>query len=130
MAEADEAVVRRFADAMVSRDMRTIAESFADDVVFHVPGRNSLSGDYRGKQAVLARLFQAWEEAFAALEIDVHEVLSTDEHVVLLSDRRARRGERTCDMRSASIYHVRDGKIAEAWLMEWDPYAIDEFLTP
>lgn len=129
MGRAEEAVVRRFADAMVSRDVGTIAESFADDVVFHIPGRNTLSGEYRGKREVLTRLFQAWEEAFAALEIDVHDVLSTDDHVVLLSDRRARRGDRSCEMRSASIYHVRDGRIAEAWLMEWDPYAIDDFLS-
>jgi hypothetical protein len=32
-------------------------------------------------------------------------------------------------MRSASVYHVRDGLIAEAWLFEWDPDAMDEFLS-
>jgi uncharacterized protein len=129
MGQAEEAVVRRFAQAMVTRDVGAIADSFADDVVFHIPGRNTLSGDYHGKREVLTRLFQAWEEAFASLEIDVHDVLSTEDHVVLLGDRKARRGDRVCMMRSASIYHVRDGRIAEAWLMEWDPYAIDEFLS-
>jgi ketosteroid isomerase-like protein len=128
--QAEEAVVLRFAEAMVSRDVGVIAASFADDVVFHIPGRNTLSGDYRGKREVLTRLFQAWEEAFASLEIDVHDVLSTDDHVVLLADRKARRGDRVCTMRSSSIYHVREGRIAEVWLMEWDPYAIDEFLAP
>jgi ketosteroid isomerase-like protein len=122
-------VVRRFAEAMVARDVGGIAESFTDDVVIHVPGRNALSGDYRGRQAVMVRLFQAWEESFGGLEIVVHDVLSNDEHVVLLSDRRAHRGDRTVEMRAASIYHVRDGRISEAWLMEWDPYAIDEFLS-
>jgi hypothetical protein len=32
-------------------------------------------------------------------------------------------------MRAATVYHVRSGRIAEAWLFEWDPYAIDEFLS-
>jgi ketosteroid isomerase-like protein len=129
MAHASEAVVRRFADAMVARNPGEIADCFTDDVVFHIPGRNALSGDYRGKAEVLHRLFQAWEEAFFGLEIKVHDVLADAEHVVMLSDRKAVRGNRTCEMRAASIYHVRDGKIAEAWLMEWDPYAIDEFLS-
>jgi hypothetical protein len=31
-------------------------------------------------------------------------------------------------MRAAGVYHVREGKISEAWLMEWDPYSIDQFL--
>jgi uncharacterized protein len=129
VAHEDEAVVRRFVEAMVARDVGAIADCFADDVVFHIPGRNPLSGDYRGKAEVLTRLFQRWEEAFGGLEIDVHDVLANDEHVVVLSDRRARRGTRAVEMRAASIYHVRDGRIGEAWLMEWDPYAIDEFLT-
>jgi ketosteroid isomerase-like protein len=29
----------------------------------------------------------------------------------------------------AVVLHVRDGRIAETWLMEWDPYRIDEFLA-
>jgi uncharacterized protein len=130
VARADEAVVQRFAQAMVDRDVAAIAECLADDVVIHVPGRNPLSGEHRGKGQVLHRLFQAWEEAFGSLHIDVHDVLSTDEHVVLLSDRRAERDGTEVRMRAASIYHVRNGRITEAWLMEWDPYALDEFLRP
>jgi uncharacterized protein len=128
MAHADEAVVRRFMDAMVARQAGAIADCFTDDVVFHIAGRNALSGDYRGKHHVLTKLFQPWEEAFASLEIEVHDVLSNDEHVVVLSDRRARRDDRKLEMRAAGIYHVREGKISEAWLMEWDPYSIDQFL--
>jgi uncharacterized protein len=129
VAHPDVAVVRRFVDAMVARNVGAVADCFADDVVFHIPGRNALTGDYRGKHEVMTRLFQRWEEAFGGLEIDVHDILADDRHVVVLSDRRARRGTRQVEMRAASIYHVRDGRIAEAWLMEWDPYAIDEFLT-
>lgn len=129
MSHPDEGVVRRFVDAMVARDVGAIADCFADDVVFHIPGRNALSGDYRGKAEVMTRLFQQWEEVFGGLEIEVHDILADDRHVVVLSDRRARRGTRTVEMRAASIYHVRDDRIAEAWLMEWDPYAIDEFLA-
>jgi ketosteroid isomerase-like protein len=129
VARPDEAVVRRFIEAMVAHDPGEIAACFADDVVFHIAGRNALSGEHRGKQAVMTRLFQAWEEAFGGLEIDVHDVLADDDHVVVLSDRRATRDDRTLEMRSATVYHVRDGLIAEAWLFEWDPYAIDEFLS-
>jgi uncharacterized protein len=125
----DVAAVRRFVDAMVTRNVGAIADCFTDDVVFHIPGRNPLSGDYRGKSEVMIRLFQRWEEGFGGMEINVHGIVADDDHVVVLSDRRATRASRTVEMRGASIYHVRDGRIAEAWLMEWDPYAIDEFLT-
>ena len=77
----------------------------------------------------MTRLFQAWEEAFGGLEVDIHDVLANDDHVVVLSDRRATREDRRVEMRGAGVYHVRDGKIAEAWLFEWDPYAIDDFMS-
>ena len=128
MAGPDEDVVRRFAQAMVDRDVAAIADCLAEDVVIHVPGRNPLSGTHRGRGEVLTRLFQAWEEAFGSLQIRIHDVLSSGDHVVLLSDRTAKRDGLAVDMRAASIYHVREGRIAEAWLMEWDPYALDEFL--
>lgn len=76
----------------------------------------------------MTRLFQAWEEAFGGLEIRVHDILANDDHVVVLSDRRATRDGRALEMRAASVFHVHD-RIAEAWLMEWDPYSIDEFLA-
>jgi ketosteroid isomerase-like protein len=129
MAHPNEGVVRRFVDAMVARDVGAIADCFTDDVVFHIAGRNSLSGDHHGKTVVMTRLFQAWEEAFGGLQITIHDVVTNDDHVVVLSDRQARRDDRTVDMRGATVYHVRDGRIAEAWLFEWDPYAIDEFLS-
>jgi ketosteroid isomerase-like protein len=129
MAHPNEGVVRRFVDAMVARDVGAIAECFTDEVVFHIAGRNALSGDHRGKTVVLTRLFQPWEEAFGGLQITIHDVVANDDHVVVLSDRRARRDDRTLEMRSATVYHVRDGRIAEAWLFEWDPYAIDRFLS-
>jgi uncharacterized protein len=128
MADTGEDVVRRFAQAMVDRDVAAIASCFTDDVVIHVPGRNPLSGTHRGKGEVMTRLFQAWEEAFGSLQVRVHDVLVTEDHVVMLSDRTAQRDGTEVDMRAASIYHCRDGRIAEAWLMEWDPYALDEFL--
>jgi ketosteroid isomerase-like protein len=129
MAHPSEGVVRRFVDAMVARDVGAIADCFTDDVVFHIAGRNALSGDHHGKTVVMTRLFQAWEEAFGGLLITIHDVVTNDDHVVVLSDRQARRDDRTVDMRGATVYHVRDGRIAEAWLFEWDPYAIDEFLS-
>ena len=70
-----------------------------------------------------------WCSISPAVVAGEDDVLANDRHVLVLSDRRARQGSREVEMRAASIYHVRDEKIAEAWLMEWDPYAIDGFLT-
>ena len=41
-------------DAISRGDIAEAMSLYADDIVFHYPGRNSLSGEYRGKPAVLA----------------------------------------------------------------------------
>ena len=56
-------LLRRGYAAYGSGDMDTINELFADDVVWHVAGRNPLSGDYNGK-----------EQVFGFFEDNVHRV--------------------------------------------------------
>ena len=61
--------------------------------------------------------------------VDVHDVLATGEHVVALLRTTASREGRELSMNRANIYHVRDGKITEAWLLTTDQRAADEFLS-
>ena len=42
---------RRTYAAFTTGDMDALAEVFAEDVVWHTPGRNPLSGDYEGRDA-------------------------------------------------------------------------------
>lgn len=46
--------VEREYGARARRDMGGLAELFADDIEWHVPGRSAIAGHYRGKDAVMA----------------------------------------------------------------------------
>ena len=35
------------------RDDRALADVFADDIVWHVPGKSAIAGDYRGRDQVM-----------------------------------------------------------------------------
>ncbi len=52
MAHPNEDLVRSGYAAFATGDMATLDELFADDIAWHAPGRNQLSGDYVGKEAV------------------------------------------------------------------------------
>src|SRR5207244_733997 len=54
MAHPNEDLVRRGYEAFGTGDMATLNELFADDIVWHAPGRNQLAGTYRGKDEVFA----------------------------------------------------------------------------
>jgi hypothetical protein len=54
MAHPNEETTRRAYDAFSRGDADTLRQLFADDAVFHEPGRNPVSGDHQGIDQILA----------------------------------------------------------------------------
>ncbi len=130
MAEHPNAELWRKASAAFVRGAADLGEArkfLSDDVVYHVPGANPLAGDYEGLEAVGALMLKLRQMNVRI--VDVHDVLATDEHVVALLRTAASREGRELSMNRANIYHVRDGKITEAWLLTTDQRAADEFYS-
>ena len=61
MAHPNEDLVRRGYAAFSTGDIATLTELFADDLVWHVGGRSPITGDYKGKEAVLGFFAQLAE---------------------------------------------------------------------
>lgn len=49
----NEQVIRTMSDAYSRGDDGTLRRVLADDVVYHLPDRGPMTGDYRGRDAVL-----------------------------------------------------------------------------
>jgi hypothetical protein len=111
--------------AFAEGDMVAMKELFADDAVWHVGGRNDWTGDYQGVDAILR--FFGEISAEATFDQDLHAVLADDEHVVVLVNNTATRGDKTLDGQTVFIFHVSNGKSSEVWSAALDPYAADEF---
>jgi uncharacterized protein len=120
-------LMRRAERAFSTGDLDSLGEILADDVVVHVPGRSALSGDYRGRSAILAYNERIFELSGGTYENEVHEILATDEHIVVLQRNRARRGDASLDVDEALVLHVRDERIAEVWELYVDQEAFDDF---
>jgi uncharacterized protein len=116
------AVVRRSMEAMEAGDLETAASLVADDVVWHEIGR---SEPRRGIDELRASM----GEVDYTIDGRTHDILATDDHVVLLIDATATRNGRTFDYKVAEVYHIRDGKIAERWAVSDDTARIAEFFA-
>lgn len=127
VAHPNEELVRRGYAAFQSGDMATLNELFADDIVWHSPGRNQMSGDFKGTDAVLEQFRKIFEVSGGTFKIDIHDVLANDDHVVVLAHATAEREGRRLDDNNVQVFHVRDGKVTEQWLQPGDAYASDEF---
>ena len=121
------AVLRKAYDAFAKGDMATLAELFAEDVVWHLPGRNPVSGVHRGRDAVFAAFAKFFELSGGTLKLDDHTILADDEHAVALNRATASRQGRHLDLLGADVFHVRNGRIVEFWAFSEDQRIDDEF---
>lgn len=129
MAHPHEELLRRNYRAAAEGDVQTVVDRMADDIVWHVGGHNPLTGDYRGKEAVLGLLGRLAEETGGTLKNEPHDVVANDEHAVGLLRFTARRGDRALDERAAQIVHMRDGQLTEVGFFWEDQRAVDQFFS-
>ena len=111
--------------AFAEGDMATLEEILAEDLQWHVGGRNKWSGTKNGRDATL-RFFG---DISADTEIvnQPHAVLADDEHVVVLVNSTLTRGEEVFNDNTTFIFHVSDGLATEVWGTSLDQYATDAF---
>src|SRR6266511_3574720 len=121
-------VMRLYLDAMQRGDRKTAFGYYAEDVVFHVPGRSAFAGERRGRDAAIAYIRAAVARA-QDVEVELIDMLASEEHVALILRERLQGATRTLDMRRANVYRIRGEQIVEVWIFEGDQYAVDDFLA-
>ncbi|HEV8571923.1 MAG TPA: nuclear transport factor 2 family protein [Actinomycetota bacterium] len=127
MAHANEDLLRRGYEAFAKADMPAVQAFFADDIVWHAPGRNPFSGDYKGAQEVLGFLGKTMELTGGSFSLEVHDLLADDEHGVALVVARGQREGKSLEDRQVHVLHLQGGKVTEFWAHPGDQYAVDEF---
>jgi ketosteroid isomerase-like protein len=120
-------LMRRAERAFSEGDRNALMEILSEEIVVHVPGRSVLSGDHRGRDAVLAFNERIFDLSGGTYENEVHEILATDDHIVVLQRNRARRGTKSLDVNEALVLHPEDGQIVEVWELYMDQLAFDAF---
>lgn len=97
-----------------------------DDFTFNVPGRNQVAGAYQGKDRFLQLIGMVMQLSGGQFEETVEDVLANDERGVVLVRHRFPRDGQSKDYRSAHVYNIRDGRLAECWEQPRDPAIFDD----
>lgn len=106
-------------------DINPLIDLLADDIVWHVPGRSIIAGDYRGRDAVIGYFRKRREIAGGAIAVTKHAQMGDHEVVVQLADGRAVIAGHDVSWRTVGVYRVAGGRIAEGWLVPLDLAAFD-----
>lgn len=131
MAHPNEELIKSYAQNWADGDVQAATDKYADDIVLHVPGRHRLSGDYRGKQAVLDYINQLVEWTGGKVQLlETVDVLANDRRAVdLIRARYEREGKKPLEVNRIVVYLIADNKIQELWVHDDDQYAVDEFFS-
>lgn len=124
--DSNTSLHRRGHDAFRNGDMDFLRELFAEDTVWHWPGRSPLGGDFRGRDAVL-ELLGSMAELADSIEFVDEDFLTSDDRTASLSRMAVTRGDRTLEYELCEVVRWRDGKVAEEWVLVDDQYAYDDF---
>jgi uncharacterized protein len=124
-----EAVVEEFLarqrEMYAGGQLAAVEELLAEGVVWHVPGTSPIAGDYHGRQAVIGYFRRRRALAGGVIRVTKAGEAHHEEALVQLADGRARLGGQQVVWRTAGVYRVAHGRIAEAWLVPLDQEHFD-----
>jgi hypothetical protein len=100
-----------------------------DDVVWHWPGRSSVSGDHRGRAAVLELLAGFHRLTGNRLNVEPIDILEGDNHLMSFTHVTAdREGDHLDVIMADAMRFGPEGRVVEYWTLSNDQAAVDSFI--
>jgi uncharacterized protein len=126
--QPNEDLVRQASEAFGRGDLSALQDQFfADDIVWHVAGTGPLAGDYEGAAEVIGQLTKISELSGGSVRPQVHDVLVSNDHTVVLVTVSAERAGKQLQLSLVHVIHAENGKAAEVWTHSADPAAAAQF---
>src|SRR5919106_1013184 len=86
-------------------------------------------GDFEGKAKVLEFFARQTQALGGAPSLDIHDILGSDEHVVVLGTASATGPDgSSAEWNYVQVFHVEDERATEVWGMAENDAAVDPFL--
>ncbi|MBN9562281.1 MAG: nuclear transport factor 2 family protein [Alphaproteobacteria bacterium] len=127
MSESNSAILQRAYEDFARGNIPGVFAAFDPAIRWHVPGHSPLSGDYVGHDQIGAFFQRTMELSQGTLSIDVHNVLSGDDLVVVLATINARRNGVADSFPEVHVWRMRNGKATEFREYQGDEQREDRF---
>lgn len=109
--QEDAALVRRGYEAFISGDMDTLMDQYTEDSVWHVGGSGPLSGDKKGRDALMAYFGELAARTNGSLKITLEDVTAGDRYTVGVHTYHAERDGKSIDQRSVLVFSISGDKV-------------------
>lgn len=106
-------------------DLNSVLAACSDKITFNFPGRSKISGRYDKTTFASGFIGKLMELSGGSLTLDIHDVLASDRHaVVLLTDKLTRNGK-AVEYRNAHVWRFEAGKPVGFYEYPKDLYEVD-----
>ncbi|HUP75151.1 MAG TPA: nuclear transport factor 2 family protein [Acidimicrobiales bacterium] len=128
MSHPNEDLVRRGYEAFSKGDMDTMAQLMTSDVVHRVPGKNQLSGEYKGQADVFGYYGKLGELTDGNFRVELQDVQAKGDNQVVAKHRNiGERAGKKLDAMETLTFKIANGKINELEERPDDQAVMDEF---
>ncbi|RXJ73287.1 ketosteroid isomerase [Veronia nyctiphanis] len=121
-------MIEAYFSSLAAGDMETFAGFFAENVVWHQPGKNKYSGAKNGFRVIgqmIGGMMQDTQGTFVVKQNG--DVMANGNLVSVEVAFSGKKGNTSIDMTGHDLFKIKDGKIVEVWLFSEDQKAEDAF---
>lgn len=125
-------LVRTLFDALVAGDTEAALGCYAEDGVYRVSGNNLVSGNYRGRAAILSHHIKLAELTGGTMRLTFEDLIAEEGHAVLFWRLTAERTGSSKSLKANGIMAFKIdslGKFSESWFLYNDQRAYNDFFS-
>ncbi|KAF1299599.1 ketosteroid isomerase [Enterococcus sp. JM4C] len=120
-------VFNAYNKALSEGDFPAVFATMADDIKWHQPGNNTLSGEIIGKERLGQHLGAFAERSNGTFKIRTNWVSSNDCFVAVNVTFLAQKKSADLNMDGFDLFKIEAGKIKEVWLFSAEQQVEDDF---
>lgn len=117
----------RAIDAFNREDHAAAARDVRPDVVYRIPGRSAVAGEFRGIDGFAEALRRLRDLSDGTLALQPTVVLADGDDLIARARVTGRRGGRELDTENCYAFRFVDGKLAEGQVFLSDPDQVEAF---
>ena len=126
-AAENEALVRSVFTAFARKEGFALRGLFAEDAVWHVPGRGVMAGVYRGRDAIFRFLARLPRETDGTYSSELVDVLTSDRRAAALYRASGSRHGRRLELDQVLLFRIDNELIRDVLALPSDPEAFEAF---
>ena len=126
-AAENAAIVERIFDAFARKEGMALRGLFAEDAVWHVPGRGVMAGTYRGREAIFRFLAMLPKQTDGTYRSELIDVLASEDRAAAVYRARGERHGRTLELEQVLLFRIHGSRVREVLALPSDADAFEAF---